>query len=140
MPVQIKLPAFCKPVLEGALRRMSLRVGEFVPPPPALELRERTLLYFKTEACVACDGLDLFVGQLAASRGLDLRVIDARRGAVPEQGYGGALRLDRDGRLRRAYRVRMFPTLVLMAPGGRVDAVHLGGGTAAQIQAALGLD
>ncbi|MFC6801462.1 hypothetical protein ACFQDE_06730 [Deinococcus caeni] len=32
---------------------------------------------------MACDTLDVFLGQLAHTHGLDLRVIDARRGDLP---------------------------------------------------------
>ena len=72
---------------------------------------------------MACDTLDVFLGQLAHAHGLDLRVIDARRGDLPPHAYGDALHLDTDGSLRRPYRVQVYPTLVLTGPDGRIEAV-----------------
>ncbi|CAM3508120.1 hypothetical protein DEFR109230_00220 [Deinococcus frigens] len=60
---------------------------------------------------MGCDRLDMFIGRLASASGLDLRVIDARRGELPEHGYGEQLLLDAGGKIGRAYSVRSFPHL-----------------------------
>ncbi|MPY65227.1 hypothetical protein F8S09_00770 [Deinococcus sp. SDU3-2] len=138
--IRLRLPAFLGRALGSLLTRSAVKAGQTVAPPPALGLTRRSLLYFKSEGCAPCDGIDLFIGQLAASSDLDLRVVDARRGEVPEQVYGGSLLLDRDGTLRRAYGVNVFPTLLVTGPGGQVERVLVGAeADEAQIRAGLGL-
>lgn len=122
-PVRIRLPRPIGALLGRLIAARTVQPGAVVPPPAALNVTRRTLLSFKTEACVACDTLDVFLGQLAHTHGLDLRVIDARRGDLPPHAYGDALHLDTDGSLRRPYRVQVYPTLVLTGPDGRIEAV-----------------
>ncbi|WP_155298890.1 hypothetical protein [Deinococcus kurensis] len=125
-PVRIRLPRPIGALLSRLIAARTVQPGAVVPPPAALNVTRRTLLSFKTEACVACvacDTLDVFLGQLAHTHGLDLRVIDARRGDLPSHAYGDALHLDADGSLRRPYRVQVYPTLVLTGPDGRIEAV-----------------
>ncbi len=139
--ITLKLPRGVGSLLRRVLTASTVRAGATVPPPPALGLTGRTLLYFKAEGCVGCDRLDLFIGRLAHVCGLDLRVIDARRGELPEHGYGEQLMLDRGRRIGRAYGVRVFPTLVLTGPSGRVERVVVGGSPEeGAIRAGLGLD
>ncbi|MBZ9751195.1 hypothetical protein K7W42_09995 [Deinococcus sp. HMF7604] len=121
--IRLKLPRPVGRLLARLLTARTVCPGAVVLPPAALKVQGPTLLYFKTEACVACDGLDLCVGQLAASAGLELRVIDARRGELPPHAYGDALLLDEGGEVRRAYGIRVFPTLVLTSPGGHIERV-----------------
>lgn len=138
--IRLRLPSFLGRAIGSWLTRSTVKAGQTTPPPPALGLTRRTLLYFKSEGCAPCDGIDLFIGQLAASSGLDLRVVDARRGEAPEEGYGGPLLLDRDGTLRRAYGVQVFPTLLVTDPGGRVERVLTGvQADEEQIRTGLGL-
>ena len=138
--IRLRLPSFLGRALGALLARSTVKAGQTVTPPSALGLTRRTLLYFKSEGCAPCDGIDLFVGRLAAAGGLDLRVVDARRGEVPEQVYGGSLLLDRDGSLRRAYGVNVFPTLLVTGPDGEVERVLVGAdANEAQIRAGLGL-
>jgi len=140
MQLRLKVPRFVGGVLEGLLSRSTVKAGQAVAPPPALGLTRRTLLYFKSEGCAPCDGIDLFIGRLVASSGLDLRVVDARRGEGPEDVYGGSLLLDRDGALRRAYGVQVFPTLLVTDTGGRIERVIVGGeADEGAIQRELGL-
>ncbi|BBN93599.1 hypothetical protein DEIGR_102918 [Deinococcus grandis] len=82
-PVHIRLPRPIGALLGRLIAARTVQPGAVVPPPAALNVTRRTLLSFKTEACVACDTLDVFLGQLAHTHGLDLRVIDARRGDLP---------------------------------------------------------
>lgn len=140
-PRQIKLrvPPFVGSLLERLFSASTVRVGATVQPPPALALTRRTLLYFKSEGCVGCDKLDMFIGRLASASGLDLRMIDARRGELPEDGYGEQLLLDQDGEIRRAYRVHVFPTLILTGPAGGVERVMVGDSEEGAIRAGLGL-
>ena len=121
--IRIRLPRPLGALLTRLVAARTVQPGAVVPPPAALNVTRRTLLSFKTEACVACDTLDVFLGQLAHTHGLDLRVIDARRGDLPPHAYGDALHLDTDGSLRRPYRVQVYPTLVLTGPDGRIEAV-----------------
>ncbi|GGM07881.1 TlpA family protein disulfide reductase [Deinococcus aerophilus] len=139
--IRLRVPPVIGVLLERLLTASTVRAGATVPPPPALELTGRTLLYFKAEGCVGCDRLDLFIGRLACACGLDLRVIDARRGELPEHGYGEQLVLDHGGRIGRAYRVGVFPTLVLTGPAGVIERVVVGGSPEeGAIRAGLGLD
>lgn len=126
-PLRIKVPRWVGVALSRRLARSTTRPGSVVPPPAPLALTRRSLLYFKSEGCAPCDGIDLFIGRLAASAGLDLRVIDARRGQVLEHGYGGPLLLDRTGEIGRAYGVQVFPTLLVTTAGGEVERVLVGG-------------
>lgn len=138
--IRLRLPAFLGRALSALLTRSTVKAGRTVTPPPTLGLTRRTLLYFGSEGCAPCDGIDLFIGRLAAGSGLDLQVVDARRGEAPEEGYGGSLLLDRDGSLRRAYGVNVFPTLLVAGPGGQVERVLVGADAdEAQIRAGLGL-
>ncbi|WP_104990178.1 thioredoxin family protein [Deinococcus sp. NW-56] len=138
--IRLRLPPFLGRALGHLLTRSTAKAGQTVPPPPALGLTRRSLLYFKSEGCAPCDGIDLFIGRLAAAGGLDLRVVDARRGEVPEQVYGGSLLLDREGSMRRAYGVRVFPTLLVTGPGGQVERVLVGAdANEEQVRAGLGL-
>lgn len=138
--IRLRLPPFLGRALGALLTRSAVKAGQTVAPPPALGLTRRTLLYFKSEGCAPCDGIDLFIGRLAASGGLDLRVVDAQRGEVSEQAYGGPLLLDRDGSLRRAYGVQVFPTLLVTGPGGQVERVLVGADAdEGQIRTGLGL-
>ncbi|MVN85740.1 hypothetical protein GO986_03065 [Deinococcus sp. HMF7620] len=121
--IRLKLPQPIGRLLARLLTARTVRPGAVILPPAALKVQGPTLLYFKTEACVACEGLDLWVGQLAASAGLKLRVIDARRGEVPLHAYGDDLLLDEGGEVRRAYGIRVFPTLVLTNPSGDIERV-----------------
>ncbi|MFD1730863.1 TlpA family protein disulfide reductase [Deinococcus malanensis] len=139
MPVQIRLPRFLGPLMDQLVAASGPRPGETIPL-PSLNLTRRTLLYFKAEACVGCDQIDLFIGRLAATAGVDLRVIDARRGTLPDHAYGEQLVLDRGAELRRQYRVRVFPTLVLTSVAGKIEGALVGGPKdEAQISARLGL-
>ena len=140
-PRQIKLrvPPLIGSLLERLFSASTARAGATVPPPPALGLTHRTLLYFKSEGCVGCDKLDLFIGRLAPASGLALRVIDARRGTLPAHGYGDQLLLDTDGKVGRAYGVRVFPTLILTDPAGAVERVMVGSSEEGAIRAGLGL-
>lgn len=122
-PMQIRLP---RPVTAWLLARLAIPAGTVVTPPPVLGLTGRSLLYFKAKGCVACSDIDLFIARLARRHGLDLRVIDASPG-LPEGLYGGELLHDSGGALRRAYRVRGFPTFVITGPGGAVEHASLGG-------------
>lgn len=138
--IRLRLPPILGRALGALLARSTVKAGQTVAPPPSLGLTRRTLLYFKSEGCAPCAGIDLFIGRLAASSGLDLRVVDARRGEVPEQVYGGSLLLDRDGSLRRAYGVQVFPTLLVTGPGGQVERVLVGtDADEGQIRSGLGL-
>lgn len=138
--IRLRFPFFLGHAIGNLLTRSAVKAEQTVPPPPALGLTRRTLLYFKSEGCAPCDGIDLFIGRLAASAGLDLRVVDARRGELPEHGYGDGLLLDRDGSLRRSYGVRVFPTLLVTGPGGQVERVLVGAeADERQIRAGLGL-
>ena len=124
--MQIKVPKFIGKFIEKAIESASLKPGDVVRHPDALQVNGRTLLYFKADACVGCDQLDVFIGQLSKQNSTDLRVIDARKGQLPEDIYGGQLLLDQDGTLRRTYKVSMFPTLILLSESGRVEAVLIG--------------
>ncbi|MFK7603096.1 TlpA family protein disulfide reductase [Deinococcus sp. SM5_A1] len=138
--ITLKVPPFIGSLLERLFSASTVKSGAIVQPPHALKLTRRTLLYFKSEGCVGCDKLDMFIGRLAAASGLGLRVIDARRGELPEHGYGEQLLLDTGGRIGRAYRVRVFPTLVLTNPAGEVERVMVGGSSEeGAIRAGLGL-
>lgn len=121
--IRIRLPRPLGALPSRLIAARTIQPGAVVPPPAALNVTRRTLLSFKTEACVACDTLDVFLGQLAHTHGLDLRVIDARRGDLPPHAYGDALHLDANGSLRRPYHVQVYPTLVLTGPDGRIEAV-----------------
>ncbi|CAM4100556.1 TlpA family protein disulfide reductase [Deinococcus marmoris] len=138
--IKLKVPPFVGSLLERLFSASTVKPGANVQPPHALKLTRRTLLYFKSEGCVGCDKLDMFIGRLASASGLDLRVIDARRGELPEHGYGEQLLLDTGGRIGRAYRVRVFPTLVLTNPAGEVERVMVGGSSEEEaIRVRLGL-
>ncbi|WP_162485432.1 TlpA family protein disulfide reductase [Deinococcus deserti] len=116
------------------------RPGEIIHPPAALNLKRRTLLYFKAEACIGCDQMDRYIARLAATGGVDLRVIDARRGDLPEHAYGDQLLLDSRGELWKQYRVRAFPTLVLTSAAGDVESTLVGNPeNEAQVRSQLGL-
>lgn len=139
-PLRIKVPRILGSAIEKLLTRSTVQPGAVVPPPAALSLTRRTLLYFKSEGCAPCAGIDLFIGRLAASYGLDLRMVDARRGAAPAASYGGPLLLDGSGELRRAYGVHVFPTLILTGADGHVERVLVGGGADEEpIRRGLGL-
>lgn len=122
-PMQIRLPRSVGTWLRS---RLAIPVGTVVTPPPVLGLTGRTLLYFKARGCVACGDIDLFIAQLARRHGLALRIIDASP-ELPEGMYGRELLHDGGGVLRRAYRVRGFPTFVITGPGGAVEHASLGG-------------
>ncbi|MDV6374482.1 TlpA family protein disulfide reductase [Deinococcus arenicola] len=138
--IKLKVPPFVGSLLERLFSIFTVKPGATVPPPSALKVTRRTLLYFKSEGCVGCDRLDMFIGRLASASGLDLRVIDARRGDLPEHGYGEQLLLDTGGKIGRAYRVGVFPTLILTNPAGGVERVMVGGSSEeGAIRAGLGL-
>ncbi|WP_157451124.1 TlpA family protein disulfide reductase [Deinococcus puniceus] len=125
--IKIKLPRVLGTVLDKVFSMSVPKAGSVRPPPTVLTLTKQTLLYFKAEACVGCDQLDMFVGRFAAAHQLDIRVIDARRGDLPEHGYGDQLILDADGRIRKGYGVYAFPTLIVTDPLGRIHAALVGG-------------
>lgn len=138
--MQIRLPRVLGTFIARRLTARAIQPGAVIHPPAALNVSGRTLLYFKSEGCAPCDGIDLFIGRLASASGLSLRVVDARRGALPEHGYGDGLLLDKTGELRRAYRVNVFPTLILTDEHGRVERVIVGGeADEGAIRAGLGL-
>lgn len=142
IPRQIKLnvPPFVGSILDRLFAASTVKAGATVQPPHALKLTRRTLLYFKSEGCVGCDRLDMFIGRLASASGLDLWVIDVRHGELPEHSYGEQLLLDTGGRMGRTYGVRVFPTLVVTNPAGNAERVMVGGSSEEEaIRTGLGL-
>lgn len=139
--IKLKVPPLLGSVLTRLFTAATVKAGAVIPPASALNLTRRTLLYFKSVGCVGCDELDMFIGRLASTSGLDLRVIDARRSEMPEHAYGDQLLLDKDGSIGRAYGVRMFPTLVLTTPAGEIEKVMAGASSREEeIRAGLGLN
>lgn len=135
----IKVPRFVGQWIAKRLQASLPQPGTTVTPPSELALTRRSLLYFKAENCVACGPLELFIGQLAAQNGLDLRVIDYRKGELPETVYGGQLLLDKGGSIGKCYGVRMFPTLILTDERGLIGATCAGESERDRVAAELGL-
>lgn len=139
MQLKIRVPKFIGRWLDQRFQASLPRPGSTVIPPSELGLTRRTLLYFKAEHCVACGPLEMFIGQLASQNGLDLRVIDFRRGELPETVYGDQLLLDKDGSVGKRYRVSVFPTLVLTDEHGLIGGALAGVSERDKVAAGLGL-
>ncbi|UBV44734.1 hypothetical protein LAJ19_16385 (plasmid) [Deinococcus taeanensis] len=138
--MQIKVPQWLGQFIEKRLAARLPRRGDQVTPCKQLRLTRRTLLYFKAEQCVACGTVEMYIGQLAAANNLDLRVIDFRRGELPEAVYGGQLLLDQTREIGRRYRVFSFPTLVITDEHGVIEGAIAGGAVdRADVSARLGL-
>lgn len=138
--MQIKVPRWLGQAIEKRLAAGLPQLGDQVTPCEQLQLTRKTLLYFKAEHCVACGTVEMHIAQLAATNNLDLRVIDFRRGELPEAVYGGQLLLDHKREIGRRYRVVSFPTLVITDEQGIIGGA-IAGGTMdrADVSARLGL-
>lgn len=137
--IKIRLPKFIGRLLQNVLDKSALNPGQFVEAPEILKISRCTILYFKAENCISCGDIDIYIGQLCSSKNIDLRVIDASNNSLPDSVYGGQLILDRDGSIRKKYKVVIFPTLVMVKHSGEVCSVSVGESDKEKVSSALKL-